>query len=138
MNVSEVMVRDPVTVSPICLVYEVAKLMRDKEIGSVIIVDETMVVGIATERDLVRRVLAGDRDPKKVRIKEVMSSPVISISQSEDIVYAAQLMKKQRIRRLAVMDGKNLVGILTSDDMAQNMKRAAEDFAEMLILSHHL
>ena len=132
------MVINPITVMPNVLVYEVAKLMRDKEIGSVIVVDKGKVLGIATERDLVRRVLTGDRDLKTVRISEVMTSPVISISQNEDIVDAAQLMKLRRIRRLIVIEEEKLVGIITSDDITRNMKRAVEEFASMLILSHHI
>lgn len=138
LKISEAMVINPITVMPNVLVYEVAKLMRDKEIGSVIVVDKGKVLGIATERDLVRRVLTGDRDLKTVRISEVMTSPVISISQNEDIVDAAQLMKLRRIRRLIVIEEEKLVGIITSDDITRNMKRAVEEFASMLILSHHI
>lgn len=138
MKVSEAMVSSPVTVEPNVLVYEAAKIMRDKRISSVIIVDKSKVLGIATERDLVRRVLAEDKDSKTIQIKEVMTTPVVTISPDEDILNAAQLMKTKGIRRLVVMNGKKLVGIITADDMTKNMKRAVEDFATMLYLSHHI
>ena len=133
------MVKNPTTVPPSVFVYEAAKSMRDKEIGSVIVVSEGKVQGIATERDLVRRVLAENKDPKTVRISDVMTSPVISISPNEDILEAAQLMKKKGIRRLIVMEGEKLVGIITSDDMTRNMKRAMDEYATItLYLSRHV
>jgi CBS domain-containing protein len=133
------MVKNPITVMPNVFVYEAARSMRDKEIGSVIVVDNGNVLGVVTERDLVRRVLAENRDPKTVKIREVMSSPVVSISPNEDILDAAYLMKKKGIRRLIVMEGEKLVGIITSDDMTRNMKRAMDEYATMtLYLSRHI
>lgn len=134
MLVREAMVKNPITVGPSASLIEAAKLIRDKEIGSVIIVDKGKVLGIATERDLVRRVIAEGKDPKTVKIGDVMSSPVVFINPNEDVVDAAQLMKQKGIRRLVVMDGDKLVGIITSDDLARNMKRAVEEMATTLFL----
>ncbi|MFH0749198.1 MAG: CBS domain-containing protein [Candidatus Bathyarchaeota archaeon] len=138
MKISEVMVKKPITVKPDVLIYEAAKLMRDKKISSVIVVDKGIVKGILTERDLIRRVLAENKDPNKVKIDEVMTSPIVSISPNKDILDAAQLMKTKGIRRLVVMEDEKLVGIITTDDMIKNMKRAVEEFATMLYLSQHV
>lgn len=128
------MVKNPVTIGPNAPVIEAARLLRDREIGSVIIVDRDKVVGIATERDLVRRLLAEGRDPKTVKVGDVMSSPAISIDPDRDVVDAAQLMKQKGISRLIVMERDKLVGIITSDDLARNMKRAVEELATTLFI----
>lgn len=134
LKVREAMVTSPVTIRPNAFVYEAAREMRDKEIGSVICVDKDKVLGVVTERDLVRRVLAEDRDPKKVKVSDVMTTPVVSIHPEEDIVDAAQFMSRRGLRRLVVMEGDRLVGIITSDDLALNMRRAAEEFATTLYI----
>ena len=132
--VREAMVKNPVTIGPNATVIEAVRLLRDKNIGSVIMVDKDKVLGIAIERDLVRRVLAEDRDPKAVKLRDVMSRSVISIEAGNDVVDAAQLMKQKGISRLVVMEGDKLVGIITSDDLASNMKHAVEELATTLLI----
>lgn len=134
MKVSEGMITNPVTVRLDESVYNAAKLMREKKIGSLICVDRDKVLGIVTERDLVRRVLAEAQDPKMVKICNVMSSPVIAVAPEEDVVDAAQLMSKSGVKRLVVMKGSKLVGIFTADDLAGSMKRATEELATTLYM----
>ncbi|UCH02970.1 MAG: CBS domain-containing protein [Candidatus Bathyarchaeota archaeon] len=134
MIVREAMVTSPVTIEPSAQVFEAARLMRDKQIGSVIVVENGKVLGIATERDLIRRVMATNRDPKKVKISEVMTAPVISISPNEDVIEAAQLMSKKGVRRLVVMDKEMLIGVITTNDLSKNMTRAVEELATSLYL----
>lgn len=134
MNVREIMVGKPVTIEPNATIVETAKLMQENKIGSVIVVENRRVLGVVTERDLVRRVLAGNRDPRTTLIHEVMSAPVSSISPDEDIVNAAHIMRQRGIRRIVVMDEEELVGILTTNDLVRNMKRHIEELASMLYL----
>lgn len=134
LKVHEAMATNPITLGLNASVSEAAQLIRDNKIGSVIIVEKEKVLGIATERDLIRRVLAENKDPKTLKISEVMTSPVISISLKEDVVDAAQLMRINGIRRLAVMEGNRLVGIITTNDLAKNMKRAVQDLATKFYL----
>ena len=86
------------------------------------------------ERDVVRRVVAQNRDPHQVRISDVMTTPVVSIPSNEDVTAAAQLMKEKGIRRLAVMQGPKLVGIITTDDLTRHMMRVVEEFATALYI----
>ena len=134
LKVREVMVTNLVTIGPNGLIFEAAKLMRDKKVGSVIVVKKQKVLGIVTERDLVRRVLAENRDPKMVKMKDVMSTPVFSISPEEDIVNAAHIMRQRGIRRVVVIAGDELVGVITTNDLARNMKRHIEELASTLYL----
>jgi CBS domain-containing protein len=137
MRVLEIMVGNPVRISPDASVREVAKLMRDKSVGSVILVEDDLPVGIVTERDLVRRVLASDRDTEPMKAFDICSKPVISILDLDEVDVAVGLMKRHRIRRLAVINRDDkVVGILTTDDIGYNLRRLSEELAiDYMVLS---
>ncbi|MCK4953246.1 CBS domain-containing protein [Candidatus Bathyarchaeota archaeon] len=128
MKVHEAMTKNPVTVKPNSSVQDVAKIMSEKKIGSIIISGNGELSGILTERDLVRKVLARGKDPKSVKVNEIMSKPVVRINENSDLLDASELMKKKNIRRLVVVDKtKKIVGILSTNDMARVMRRAVEE-----------
>ena len=128
MKVYEAMTKKPVTVQPNSSVQDAAKIMSEKKIGSIIILGNGALSGILTERDLVRKVLARGKDPKSVKVNEIMSKPVVRIDEDSDLLDASELMKKKNIRRLVVVDKtKKLVGILSTNDMARVMRRAIEE-----------
>lgn len=134
MKVREAMVTDLVTISPNTSIYDAAKKMRDGKIGSIIVTKNSKVVGIVTERDLVRRVLAEYRDPQTISINNIMTTQVITISPEANIADSAHLMRKKGIRRLTVQQEGKLVGIITTNDLIKNMTRHIEDVASMLYL----
>ncbi|AEH59903.1 putative signal transduction protein with CBS domains [Methanosalsum zhilinae DSM 4017] len=96
---------------------KVAQEMKANSIGSIIVTDTDEVVGIITERDLVIKVLAAEIDPAAINAGEIMSSPIITIKPSASTIDAAKLMVKSNIRRLAVMDNGNIVGLITDRDI---------------------
>ena len=126
MPVVEVMTRDPVTASPDLTVDKVAVLMRDRGVGSVIVVDGATAVGILTERDIVTKVAAPARSPASLRVRDVMTTPVLSISSSDDIEEAARRMSARRIRRLPVVDDGKLVGVVTENDILRLLPHLVE------------
>jgi CBS domain-containing protein len=113
----EVMSRDPVTVKPTETVDLASKLMKDRNIGSLIVVKNGEPVGIITEKDIVAKVVAEDAKPSGVKVKQIMSSPVKVIHPHESVENAARLMAEKRIRRLVVSDEKKLLGIVTENDI---------------------
>jgi CBS domain-containing protein len=113
----EVMSRDPVTVEPMEAVDSASKLMKDRDIGSLIVVKNGKPVGIITEKDIVAKVVAENAKPSGVKVKKIMSSPVKMIHPHESIEEAARLMAENRIRRLVVSDEKKLLGIVTENDI---------------------
>jgi CBS domain-containing protein len=131
MLVSEVMVKDPIRVEPGTLVRELARLMRDKAIGSIILVEDDKPVGIVTERDLVRRVLASDQSPDTVKALDICTKTVISTSPLADVSVAVDIMNDYNIRRIVVVDDRSgkVMGILTTDDIWQNFRRMSEELA---------
>ncbi|MFQ6128511.1 MAG: cyclic nucleotide-binding/CBS domain-containing protein [Thermoplasmata archaeon] len=117
--VMEVMSRNPVSVGPKETIDLVSKLMKDKGIGSLIVVRKGRPVGIVTEKDIVAKVVANDAKPSKIKVKEIMSSPVKTIHPHDSIEEAAKLMAKNKIRRLVVSEKNKLLGIVTENDILQ-------------------
>jgi len=117
MPVMEIMTRDPVTAPPDLTVDKAAALMRERGVGSLLVVDGESAIGILTERDIVTKVVAPNRSPASIRIREVMTSPVISVPPHEDVEEAARKMSARRIRRLPVVQDGKLVGVITENDI---------------------
>ncbi|MCW3996145.1 MAG: CBS domain-containing protein [Candidatus Bathyarchaeota archaeon] len=101
------------TVNPSTPVFEIAALMVKHNIGAVIVVRGIEPVGIVTERDIIRRVIVAGRDAKEVVAQEVMTSPLISISHDRLVDEALEIMDNNHVRRLVVLKGENMIGLLT-------------------------
>ncbi len=130
MRVSDIMTKAPITMSPAARADEVANTMREKGISSVILVTNGRPIGIVTERDLVHRVLAPGRDPKKIMAADICSKPVIAVSVHSEVDDAVETMNEHKIRRLVVVDDMDHVtGILTTDDVGYNLKSMSEELA---------
>ncbi|KUO14993.1 CBS domain-containing protein [Streptomyces dysideae] len=117
-RVAEIMTPDPVTVSEKTPVAEVARLMREKNIGDVIITEAEHVRGLVTDRDLVVRAIAEHRDPDSTTVGEVCSSDLVTCSPQDRIDQAVQLMREHTLRRLPVVEGDRVVGALSLGDLA--------------------
>jgi CBS domain-containing protein len=118
----DIMVSKVVTIDPDKTARDAARLMADNGISSVIVMKGDEIVGIVTERDLVRKVCANDIPSSKVSITSVMSSPVITAESDLPIEAAVQRMFNNRIRRLPVVEDGKLVGIVTISDIAKHMR----------------
>ena len=124
------MTKAPVTISPASRVDEVAHIMREKGISSVILVTNGKPVGVVTERDLVHRVLALGKDPKKLMAADICTKPVIAVSVHCEVEDAVNTMNEYKIRRLVVIDeNDHVTGILTTDDVGYNLKSMSEELA---------
>jgi CBS domain-containing protein len=118
MQVCDVMTESVVTAPEAATVREIAELMRERNVGSVVLVDAAGdPAGVITDRDLAVSVLAGGHEPSE-RVGDHASAPVIATSPAASVQEAAELMTGHGIRRLAVIDGDRLSGIVTLDDLA--------------------
>ena len=118
MRLREIMTPGVVTASLDDDVVKVAQLMRDRGVGSVVVCDpEGAAVGMVTDRDLAIRALAEERPPTEV-VRAHASRPLVSGEPEMDLEEAAALMVTHRVRRLPVLDGDSLVGIVSLDDIA--------------------
>jgi CBS domain-containing protein len=119
--IAEVMTELVVTAEPDRTVREVAAIMRDRNVGSVVLLRDGGPVGIVTDRDLALSVLADGRDPSGA-VADHASSPVIHAAPDMEVDEAASLMVRHGIRRLVVLDGQRLAGIVTLDDLVSHTR----------------
>ncbi|MHA1131173.1 MAG: CBS domain-containing protein [Candidatus Helarchaeota archaeon] len=99
-----------------------AKIMREKEIGSIVIVDPknyNQPIGIITERDMNNRIVAENKLASKIKCDEIMSRPVLSISPETQVTDAMHQMATQHIKRLIVMQNQEMVGIISQSDILE-------------------
>lgn len=129
-TISEVMMPSPVTCGPDSPIQEAAELMRDRDIGDVVVVDGDEVRGIVTDRDLVVRALAAGHQPD-TPLGDVLSDRVVAVTPTTSVQQAAEIMAEQAIRRLPVVDDGRLVGIVSIGDLAisQDPRSALADIS---------
>ncbi len=117
MFVKDIMEVNVVTMPPDATVLEVSKSMANMDIGSIIVIDKDRPVGIITESDIIRRVIAEEKDVKKTTASEIMSSPIIHVEPGTALTEAMRVMARSNIRRVAVLKNNSLAGIITSRDI---------------------
>jgi len=119
LRVDDVMVKEVMTIDESSTVKEAAEIMNKFEIGCLIAVRKGKAMGIVTERDLLKRVVAESKDANKTKVKDVMSSPLVVVEPSMDLEEAVKLMFQMKIKKLPVVDEKRLVGLVTLTDIAR-------------------
>jgi CBS domain-containing protein len=130
-KVREVMTDNPRCVTPDTLVSEAARLMKSEDVGSLPILEGEKVTGVITDRDIVIRAVAEEKDPRGMPVREVASRELVTIRPDEDLSEALKLMASYQVRRLPVVDEDNtLVGVLAQADIAMEGKE--KDFAHMV------
>jgi CBS domain-containing protein len=120
LQIEDVMVEEVVTTEEDTTVMQAVKIMNKLEIGCLIVVRKGKPAGILTERDLLRRVLAKSKDPKKTIVSEVMTKPLVFGKPHMEVEEAVKLMFKMKIKKLPVV-GKNgqLAGLITLTDLVR-------------------
>ncbi|MFI1151227.1 CBS domain-containing protein [Streptomyces sp. NPDC020817] len=117
-RVHEVMTGNPVTVEQLTSLAEAARVMRDAGIGDVLVVDQGRLLGILTDRDIVVRALAEDRDPVETTVRAICSSDPLTVGPGDRVDQAVDLMRRHALRRLPVQaENGELVGIVTLGDL---------------------
>jgi CBS domain-containing protein len=124
-HVSEIMNKEVTMIKETATMLEAAKIMGKKHIGSLLVKGKERPAGIVTERDLLTRVIAANKDPKRVKVFDVMSPRLITIKPQVTIREAARTMIKEK-GRLIVMEERDLVGILTASDLIRSLPEAPE------------
>ena len=119
LKVKDVMVTDLVTVKADISVKKAVKVMNDFEIGCLIVVEDGEAVGIITERDILKRIVVEGRNPEKTLVGAVMSKPLIVTSPETSLEEAIESMFKHKIKKLPVVEGGKLVGLVTFTDIAR-------------------
>ena len=118
LNVEDVMVDEVITIDADATVYKAVRLMNKHEIGCVVVILKGKPVGIITERDMLKRVLAKSVDPEKIKVSDIMSAPLIIGKPKMEIENAVKLMFKTKIKKLPVVHGR-LIGLVTLTDITR-------------------
>jgi CBS domain-containing protein len=110
------------TIDHTVTVTEAAKVMASNEdySGYVIILKKGRPVGIVTERNIIKKVLARDLDPSKIMISEIMSVPLLTVDPDDELLKAAKLMQDNNVRKIAVIRNDIIYGIVTTKDITQH------------------
>ncbi|MGI6384518.1 MAG: CBS domain-containing protein [bacterium] len=133
MDVGDIMTKNVTRVSPHDNLQKAAALMKDGKVGCLVVTGSARAIGILTDRDLAVRALAQDWLPREHSVSEVMTANPITINQDSDIMEAARLIGRNRIRRLPVTDDQNnLVGLVSEADVTEYIGQALTDiFGEL-------
>jgi CBS domain-containing protein len=119
MRIEKLMTRNVITLPADASVYDAVKLMNKNKIGCLVVVDNSHIVGILTERDLLERVLEKCRNPKETRISEIMTRHVITGKPDMELSEATEVMFKNKVKKLPIIEKNRLVGIVTLTDIAR-------------------
>jgi CBS domain-containing protein len=108
---------DVYSVSPDATVYDALKLMAEKEIGALVVLEDGKMVGILSERDYARKIILKGKASKDTAVREIMTSEVIHTRPDQKVQKCLSLMTKHRFRHIPVLEGDRLVGILSIEDV---------------------
>ena len=109
------------SISPSATVYEAVKLMAEKNVGALLVMEGERIVGVVTERDYARKVVLLARSSKDTPLRDVMTSAVIYVRPNQTSEECMALMTENRVRHLPVMDGDKLVGLISIGDIVKGI-----------------
>ena len=122
-SISDVMTKDPATLDVMSTAADAALMMRERGIGDVLVTDGDQLRGIVTDRDIVVRAVAENRNPVAVTVGEICSDDVTTLSPNDSISDAVKLMSDRALRRLPIVDDGRPVGIVSLGDLAVEQDR---------------
>jgi len=113
--------RDVYSLAPDDSVFDAIRMMADRHIGALLVLEGGRLAGIVSERDYARKVVLSGRSSTTTPVRDIMSSPVITIAHSQSVEDAMRLMTSRRIRHLPVLRNENLVGLVSIGDLVKSV-----------------
>ncbi|MDH3468643.1 MAG: CBS domain-containing protein [Gammaproteobacteria bacterium] len=120
------------SVSPDASVYEAMEIMADKGVGALVVLENDKLIGIITERDYARKVVLKERASKQTRVEEIMTKAVLYVRPGQTVEQCLAIMTEKRSRHLPVLDGDNLVGIVSIGDLVKSVIAEQQHVIEQL------
>jgi CBS domain-containing protein len=119
MDVKDVMVKEVITVNPDTKIRDAVELMNRNQIGCLVVTRKGKPVGIMTERDVLKKIVCRCKSPEQTKVSEIMSEPLVVGKVDMNWLDAARLMLDRNIKKLPILDGEKLVGLVTLTDIAR-------------------
>ena len=118
-TVEEVMTRGIISIKEDTTVDEAMKLMAERHVSALLVEkrSEADIDGIVTRKDVINKVIGPGKDPRKVRVSEIMTKPLMTVTRKMDVMHVARLMARTEVRRFPVRDCERLVGIISNSDI---------------------
>jgi len=133
IKVADVMIKEVIAIDSDATVREAVNLMNKFEIGCLIVLTNSRVDGIVTERDVLKRVIGNNRHVDKTKIREIMSRPVWVVNPNTELETALQNMLSQKIKKLPVVKEGRLIGLVTLTDIARFQPELLNKFKKLLV-----
>jgi CBS domain-containing protein len=120
-HILEVKGTDVWSIGPNATVFDALRLMADKDVGALLVMEDDKVVGIISERDYARKIILHGKSSKETLVREIMSTSLYTIHPDQTVEEAMELMTNKRVRHLPVMEGDKLVGMISIGDVVKNI-----------------
>lgn len=124
--------RDIVSIAPGASVFDAIKLMADKAVGSLLVMDDHAMLGIVTERDYARKVILKGRSSENTDVSEIMTAKVLTTSTAATVKSCMELMNEHRIRHLPVLEAGEVVGVISIGDLVNAIISEQQEEIEQL------
>ena len=120
------------SVAPTTVVYEAIRAMSNRGVGALLVMSEGKLYGIVSERDYARKVILRDRSSRMTQVREIMTTPVLTVTPKDTVGECMRLMTEHRIRHVPVRDGDRIVGIVSIGDLVNWIVTAQEEMIGQL------
>jgi signal-transduction protein with cAMP-binding, CBS, and nucleotidyltransferase domain len=125
------------SIGPNAMVSDAIRLMDEKNVGALPVVDNKTLVGIVSERDYIRKVIVSGRSSKDTPVSDIMTRQVLTVNPSNSVTECMRIMTERRVRHLPVVEGTKLVGILSMRDVVTWLMSAQQATIDNLLLDYH-
>jgi len=120
------------SVPPDSTVYDALSLMAEKDVGALVVVSEGRIAGMFSERDYARKVILHGKTSRETLVREVMTSPVMTVTPDQTVNECMQIMTRHRIRHLPVVEAEKLVGVISIGDLVNSIISAQAETIQQL------
>lgn len=133
MLVKEAMTKKVIIINPDTTIKDAAKIMSQYRVGSIVVLENEKLVGIITELDIIWKVVASELDPKITLVRDVMSKNVVTINADQTLEDATDVMVENKIKKLPVIEGNKIIGIITATDIISIQPKLIESLAKLML-----
>lgn len=120
-HILEVKGSDVWSIGPDATVFDALRMMADKDVGALVVMENGKVVGIISERDYARKIILHGKSSKETLVREIMSTNLYTVHPDQTVEEAMEIMTNKRVRHLPVMEGETLLGMISIGDVVKNI-----------------